>query len=90
MANRWSVLALILGIVGGYAAGSRPVEAQRSSGFPVTNGERFDFINEDGRNMGACTVAAIHGDYIGCGGANEVQSWWRMDRVVQVRKISTR
>ena len=91
MASRWSVLALILGMVGGYAVGSRPVEAQGGSGFPVANGERLNFINEDGRIMGVCTVSAIHGDYIGCGQrANEVQEWWRMDRVAQIQKIPSR
>lgn len=93
MRNTWSVLALVAGLLGGYAAGSRPAEAQ-VSGYGVNLGERVQFLNEDSRIMGTCHIAAITGDYIGCAreGAreNEVVTWWRMERVVTIQKLPAR
>jgi hypothetical protein len=93
MRGKWSVLALVAGLLGGYAAGSRSAEAQ-VSGYGVNLGERVNFVNEDGQIMGTCHIAAITGDYIGCSreGArdNEVVSWWRMERVVQIQKLRAR
>ena len=93
MRSKWSILALVAGLLGGYAAGSRPAEAQ-VSGYGVNLGERVNFVNEDGRIMGTCHISAITGDYIGCSrdGArdNEVATWWRMERVVQIQKLPAR
>ena len=70
MRHPWSVLVLLaLVALGGYAAGSRPVEAQAQA-FPFLPGETVQFSFQGGGSR-TCRIEEMKGVFARCGNPSE-------------------
>ena len=95
MWNRWSLLMVILGALGGYAVASPSVTAQ-SEALPFAVGETVTLWYREGTStFGAsveCTVAEIRGSYVKCtarsriAGSDRAERWLTLKYVVQITK----
>lgn len=79
MNSRWSALALLLGLVVGYALSARPVQAQ-NDGLPFAGGDTVTLWYATGNappafgNSVQCVVAEVRGSYVRCGRSSRVGS----------------
>jgi hypothetical protein len=97
MWNRWSLLMVILGALGGYAVASPSVTAQ-SEALPFAVGETVTLWYGEGTSTPAigtsveCTVAEVRGSYVKCtprsriAGSDRAERWLTLKYVVQITK----
>lgn len=93
MMNRWSVLFLILGVIGGYLIAGTSVRAQNDP-LPFAAGDRVTLQYAIGYGSGGddveCSVMEIRGIYVKCApparAAQNVEHWHSLQSVVWVQK----
>ena len=100
MFNRMSALCLVLGVVGGYALASPPLNAQNTSVSPVPPfvqaGDDLTLYFEAGTFTERpytmrCAVGAVEGLWLRCGPTDPLdvrreQTWLNLDHVIRITK----